>query len=491
MPFYPLDESWLKCLAEKSGVDIVLGYDCCKQLGMFQDPDKGEKHVQSNRKHRHELKGPESFESNEFFTFSNHGQTVTHTAHKPVVPRGLLKDKLVSCFDNCVSSKRLDFVRNEEDNVYYFEVRVDRVPSESAFIGVSASNVRQLAAYRRIPSIVAWDIKWGQLSNSEYPFASSKPPAVGETVGILVDFKSPEHNGCIRLFHDQSELTGQGGGPLVRGLLSKRFIWEAIPPISLYVGAYHKCEFGFTIIQFPSIPRSYSYLFRRFYTERRKIENAIQLVGQARHSEFKVKLRNALQVFVEFLDEAQFYMQHERLLCRGVAILSGVAPYRYHRQIIKVLDTKEECLSTNAVHDALWLVADGFDVVDMERICIVYLVMLLHLAPIESSLFLKGALLHVDTCLVNEEYQLGIRVSSKLFEEDADYQTMVDCWSKTRCGYCWEVKKLATCKGCMKIAYCSRWCQKAHWKEDHRFDCDQTWNLPFLYQIVCNILDQF
>ena len=96
-------------------------------------------------------------------------------------------------------------------------------------------------------------------------------------MGILIDFKSPKHKGCIRLFHGQSELTRQEGGPLIRGLLLERYVWETIPPISLYVGAHHQCEFGFTIVQFPAIPRGYSHLFSRFYSERRKIENVIQL----------------------------------------------------------------------------------------------------------------------------------------------------------------------------------------------------------------------
>ena len=53
----------------------------------------------------------------------------------------------------------------------------------------------------------------------------------------------------------------------------------------------------------------------------------------------------------------------------------------------------------------------------------------------------------------------------------------------TSCSYCNEkVWKLMCCTGCMKTTYCSRSCQKKHWRLNHRTRCNKEWLT--MYQIL-------
>eukprot|EP01084_Bolivina_argentea_P116709 207315_1 len=55
-------------------------------------------------------------------------------------------------------------------------------------------------------------------------------------------------------------------------------------------------------------------------------------------------------------------------------------------------------------------------------------------------------------------------------------------WWNKKCNYCGMradkngYKKHRACTGCMKLAYCSRECQKLDWNEEHRQQCDKSWN---------------
>ena len=57
-----------------------------------------------------------------------------------------------------------------------------------------------------------------------------------------------------------------------------------------------------------------------------------------------------------------------------------------------------------------------------------------------------------------------------------------------RCSHCGRNAKLLCCVGCMSAFYCSKSCQKRHWKHSHRDDCDKRWleklNKDMLKQIL-------
>jgi len=52
----------------------------------------------------------------------------------------------------------------------------------------------------------------------------------------------------------------------------------------------------------------------------------------------------------------------------------------------------------------------------------------------------------------------------------------VDCWVSpwctcSCCGKTSDEKKFPRCKRCKRVAYCSKECQKKHWKAGHKKDC--------------------
>eukprot|EP01084_Bolivina_argentea_P129105 228081_1 len=238
----------------------ILGCKALKRLGYF---DKQQPQIIAKSKHFHEIDGMEKFETNPRFRFSNYNQTIMHS-NTFKIKRGTLKN-----FDHCIGSTKLDF-KNKNVTMHYFELRVDKVPTCGTFIGISSSNIRNGTPYRRIPVIAAWGINCGQLSHSEFPVGQSVPPSVNETMGILLDFKSKEWNGAIRIFKNKKELM-MNGRPFIDNLFSKSYVWAKIPPVSLYIGNYYTSKFKFTIKQFPFIPNKYKTLFPPYYTERQKL----------------------------------------------------------------------------------------------------------------------------------------------------------------------------------------------------------------------------
>eukprot|EP01084_Bolivina_argentea_P010150 18912_1 len=57
------------------------------------------------------------------------------------------------------------------------------------------------------------------------------------------------------------------------------------------------------------------------------------------------------------------------------------------------------------------------------------------------------------------------------------------------CSNCEETyKKLKVCKGCMKVVYCSTYCQKKHWSRIHRIECGRFEHFKMLENSIFNRL---
>eukprot|EP01084_Bolivina_argentea_P071843 130528_1 len=99
----------------------------------------------------------------------------------------------------------------------------------------------------------------------------------------------------------------------------------------------------------------------------------------------------------------------------------------------------------------------------------------------------------VINCYRNKEYLIGMNILRRLYQLCKGYilPTFVNTtyhrwkkkfknkWRKVKCAYCHqknrEMISLKSCKGCMKIFYCTRLCQKMHWKQYHKSKCDLQW----------------
>eukprot|EP01084_Bolivina_argentea_P129103 228074_1 len=231
--------------------------------------------VTSEKKRFHEIDGVEKFETNPRFKFTNYNQTIMHNKSLKI-ERTI---RLRNC-DHCVGSTKLDVLKKK---IYYFEVRVDKIPSCATFIGISSSNIRNGVSYIQIPVIAAMNIHCGECFNinnykiGNIPITKYSPPSVNETIGILVDFDSKEWNGAIRFFKNKQELM-INGRPFIQNLLHSEIIengycYEKVPPISLYIGHHYTSKFKFTIKQFPFIPMKYKKIFPPYYTQKRKLEH--------------------------------------------------------------------------------------------------------------------------------------------------------------------------------------------------------------------------
>eukprot|EP01084_Bolivina_argentea_P022281 41408_1 len=76
-------------------------------------------------------------------------------------------------------------------------------------IGICSSNIDLSGDifYERTPVICGWDLTFGMIITSSLSFMGRVyPPRTGDTVGFLLDFKTIEYNGCVRIFKNSKEI---------------------------------------------------------------------------------------------------------------------------------------------------------------------------------------------------------------------------------------------------------------------------------------------
>eukprot|EP01084_Bolivina_argentea_P320060 555247_1 len=109
-----------------------------------------------------------------------------------------------------------------------------------------------------------------------------------------------------------------------------------------------------------------------------------------------------------------------------------------------------------------------------------------------------------DNCYLNGEYLLGyvlLKCSYILCKEyilpsfvNKGYfkkrKKFIKKRYKIKCVCCGLGKRdgvcIKCCIGCMKVMYCSKSCQKIHWKQQHSYDCDKQWKS--IYWLLKNVL---
>eukprot|EP01084_Bolivina_argentea_P058602 107010_1 len=110
----------------------------------------------------------------------------------------------------------------------------------------------------------------------------------------------------------------------------------------------------------------------------------------------------------------------------------------------------------------------------------------------------------------NKEYLIALKALKIAFQICADldtnmlpvlrdtykkkrYKLMKRCIEELRCGNCGMKHKhnirLRSCKGCMKLNYCSKYCQKKHWNAQHRETCDMIWKSAYNALLVMKSMD--
>ena len=378
--------------------------------------------------------------------------------------------------------------------------------------------IDQSAAHWRIPVILGYDIYSGDISNSNGPICGFAPPKVGDTIGILLDFKTSDWNGCIRFFKNKKEFC-ELPEPIVDNLLARSFIWEKVPPISLYFGCWPQSKFQCTLKQYPFVPQGYNHLFDKFRTEKLRIKNAIELMKKESNENEAVFLQ-ILNVFMRFLPNLQKYdIDHSnadntlKLIWSVNSLISEInkikqcsicpefkfAPqfvaffYKVYHNVGFDIDSNKFNIygEFGVILHALWVQSMYSPINVMICIMAMYVCKL----PILRHKIMSAFGVH---CCQNGHYQIGMRMLMKIIKNNEDpiheeakkcVLQMLDKINDLKCTNCGgRNKKLFDCKGCMKVRYCCRKCQKYHWKKSHRIECDRSWNTPVLYNILCNVI---
>eukprot|EP01084_Bolivina_argentea_P150060 262048_1 len=97
-------------------------------------------------------------------------------------------------------------------------------------------------------------------------------------------------------------------------------------------------------------------------------------------------------------------------------------------------------------------------------------------------------------CYYNEQYMFGLKILKYTYQLNQNKKlnwfqgTMYMCERKRfknkimkmKCSNCQMIGfKVKTCAGCLKVAYCSKKCQKISWKKKHKYECQKLWNYVY------------
>ena len=145
-------------------------------------------------------------------------------------------------FRYAMSDDRIDPINNPNHRLHYWEIKL--VQGFDITLGVSSSNIkvkrdRKDVVYFRTPIICSWNFLFQQLSGPSLPGPRDAPVVkAGDRVGFLIDFLTPEHNGCIRIFYNGIEIGRPEKRPFTKNLRNSDCIYEKIPPFSLLACAH-------------------------------------------------------------------------------------------------------------------------------------------------------------------------------------------------------------------------------------------------------------
>eukprot|EP01084_Bolivina_argentea_P126835 224477_1 len=447
---------------------------CCSKSNKVR-----KRHAISNQ--RYIIQGDERFKQNEFCKVSNYGQTVKNRS------RSLAFKNTLS---HVIGLRKLNFINNAEDKIHYFEVTVDKLSSSScAFIGVSASD-------RKIPMCITG----GSFLRLN--------PQVGDTIGIMVDFKTSKWNGCMRIFRNKTEWFMKNGSPWNHNILSERYISLGIrSPISFCIGNLeYRSKFCFTFNQFPFIPLHYKSLFPMFHTEKQRIKNATKLMKENHPKQTDIGY--ILNIFVDLLDDfvkdkwlfgTKLGSRLKQKMCTlsqqlNAVIGSNVFEYDLSKKeqhgIIEVWNDAayDDRMWEHQICSILCLWLGKMVVRSRRDVEVMFMIMSLYINPFENELK-KLIESFANVCYLHREWSMVIRILNRPFMKAGnEYKKLEKLQNNMLCANCNKRWKLKGCKGCMKVSYCSRNCQKYHWRKAHRYKCDKSWYNTALYTIFCKTL---
>eukprot|EP01084_Bolivina_argentea_P080242 145391_1 len=444
---------------------------------------------------------PDRFVVSECFKYTNNNKTIQQIQTSAnVVPVAFLSRNIAA-----------------KDKLYYLEITFDKIIKRSSVI-IAISQNESISLW---DPIILYNLRENQIqvefdkSNTKHILPKKRMYAyqvdrkqmnTSDSIGFLFDFVTKRWNGCIRVFIKGSEkmveLCMDGyKQPFVQDLCS-----NYTSPFRLYVSS-SQCD-GYisqlSVESFPTIPRNYLSLFPLFYTEKRKISYLIKLLKvEDNKSQINCDIdQQIIQCLIQlFLVLNTINMEHawslqanglgdehfvllkkinEPMCNKGTCVYDTYLNMKFCRP-----NQTEEVLSVNfaSIPTAVFL-----SMGNSEHIYIPCAIVAAYLAnSYEKSVV---AMVNIaNYCLINKQYQLAKKILKNCIDHDDSSEIDLNLsaakikWANMHCSICKRTSQLKSCKGCMKVAYCGKRCQKKHWKSIHREMCERIWDRFYFYDI--------
>eukprot|EP01084_Bolivina_argentea_P131714 232457_1 len=153
----------------------------------------------------------------------------------------------------------------------------------------------------------------------------------------------------------------------------------------------------------------------------------------------------------------------------------------------------DDAVSTRKIFHTLASMPITIKYFDHAQLNYIYTYTAIYIMHCFAKQYIETILKSISICYENREYVIAKRFWKFVYRLNNDKKKYKSeqiklrkkC-KKMKCSNC-DKKGLKSCIGCMKISYCSRKCQKKHWKYKHKYECRKKWIIQYS---IFNIIDQ-
>eukprot|EP01084_Bolivina_argentea_P080241 145390_1 len=438
---------------------------------------------------------PDRFVVSECFKYTNNNKTIQQIQTSAnVVPVAFLSRNIAA-----------------KDKLYYLEITFDKIIKRSSVI-IAISQNESISLW---DPIILYNLRENQIqvefdkSNTKHILPKKRMYAyqvdrkqmnTSDSIGFLFDFVTKRWNGCIRMFINGSEVSSDGH-PHVQDLCSK-----CTSGFKVYVTSSLCDDFisQLSVESFPTIPRNYLSLFPLFYTEKRKISYLIKLLKvEDNKSEINghidqqiIHCLTKLFLVLNTINmEYGWVLQVNDFGHENFLVLEKINEPRSSNKGTSVYDTylnmkfcgryeTEEILSVPFASISTTIFVNTRNSEHIDVPC-------MFVAAYLACSYQKAVVVMVymaKYCIVNKQYQLAKKILKNCMDDSSKIDLYLSAakikWANMHCSICKRTSQLKSCKGCMKVAYCGKRCQKKHWKSIHREMCERIWDRFYFYDIT-------
>eukprot|EP01084_Bolivina_argentea_P064003 116747_1 len=392
-------------------------------------------------------------------------------------------------------------VSPKKNQRYYFSFKLLQTPRNKFYIGISFNT-----------NNTEYDInnKNIMLADSEMLIRPNTGALIsGERIGILLDY-SP--SGGITIFRNKLPLDFTCNTHKICCNCSHNGLLKSKNAQMVFVGLHAEIPVACKTDRFPVPPSTCIDLFPIFHGEKMKIKQLIVMINSKKqtipYKYVNVYLHRTFNI-LENIDEKRLWFIYvnsvstfdDALILESetntISVYKNVSIH-YREYKIKHDHWEWEQLSQMCSIKTIFenlLMAIIITNENNESIQILFYIIGIFVTENRKTAgyFWGRLFLH---CYRNNEYQIALRIMKKKrkkicywlgvisqMTENLPHKLLEECQNVV-CNRCKQCKLVRSCKGCMKVWYCSRKCQKYDWKNGHRITCSNAWNHPQFYKLL-------